>query len=65
MTDSPDWQGERGFITRDMIARHVGNLAEPIYYVAGPPAMVTAMQTTLRDAGIKGEAVRAEMFSGY
>lgn len=65
MTDAADWQGERGFITRDMLARHVGNLAAPIYYVAGPPTMVAAMQAILKEAGVRDDAVRAEAFTGY
>jgi ferredoxin-NADP reductase len=60
-----DWSGERGRITREMIVEHVGDVAAPVYYVAGPPAMVSAMETLLRDAGVKGEDVRSEMFTGY
>jgi ferredoxin-NADP reductase len=60
-----DWRGERGQITREMIVKHVGDIAAPVYYVAGPPAMVSAMEELLRDAGVKSEDVRAEMFSGY
>jgi ferredoxin-NADP reductase len=69
MTDrdgsNSDWNGERGYITREMIAKHVGDVTAPVYYVAGPPAMVSAMETLLRDAGIKTGNVRAEAFSGY
>lgn len=60
-----DWGGERGYITREMIAKHVGDVTAPIYYVAGPPPMVSAMETLLRNAGVKNENVRAEAFSGY
>jgi ferredoxin-NADP reductase len=60
-----DWNGERGYITQEMILKHVGDVAAPIYYIAGPPAMVSAMETLLRDAGVKNGDVRAEMFSGY
>jgi Na+-transporting NADH:ubiquinone oxidoreductase subunit NqrF len=48
-----------------MIVKHVGDVAAPAYYVAGPPAMVSAMEKLLRDAGVKSEDVRAEAFSGY
>lgn len=60
-----DWRGERGRITREMIVKHVGDVATPVYYVAGPPAMVSAMETLLRGAGVKGEDVHAEVFTGY
>jgi ferredoxin-NADP reductase len=52
-------------ITREMIAKYVGDLSAPVYYVAGPPAIVSAMETLLRGAGVEGEDVRAEAFSGY
>jgi NAD(P)H-flavin reductase len=60
-----DWRGERGYITQEMIARHVGNIEAPVFYVAGPPAMVSAMETLLKEAGIKSRDVRAEAFTGY
>ncbi|WP_341769873.1 FAD-binding oxidoreductase [Agrobacterium pusense] len=65
MTDAVNWQGERGFITRDMIERHVGDIAKPVFYLAGPPTMVAAMQAMLKDAGVKMENIRAEDFAGY
>lgn len=65
MTDAADWEGERGFITREMIERHVGDIARPVFYLAGPPAMVAAMQAMLREAGVGTENIRAEEFAGY
>ena len=65
MTEAPDWQGEQGFITRDMIERHAGDIARPIFYIAGPPAMVAAMERLLREAGVSVENTRAEEFGGY
>ncbi len=65
MTDAADWQGERGYIARDMIERHVGDVSRPVFYLAGPPVMVAAMETMLKQAGVKPESIRAEMFAGY
>lgn len=65
MTDAGDWRGERGFITREMIERHVGDIASPVFYLAGPPAMVAAMATLLKNAGVRPENIRAEEFTGY
>lgn len=56
---------EHGYITAEMIARHVGDLAAPIFYVAGPPAMVSAMEEVLKNAGVNQGNVRAEKFAGY
>jgi Na+-transporting NADH:ubiquinone oxidoreductase subunit NqrF len=33
--------------------------------MAGPPAMVGAMQNLLAEAGVKGENIRSDEFFGY
>jgi ferredoxin-NADP reductase len=60
-----DWKGETGFINGDMLARHLPSLQGPIYYLAGPPAMVAAMRRMLTDAGVDEDEIRTEEFSGY
>ncbi|MEO5757040.1 MAG: FAD-dependent oxidoreductase [Mesorhizobium sp.] len=60
-----DWRGERGYITREVISKYVGDIAAPVYYVAGPPAMVSAMETLLEEARVKAKDVKAETFLGY
>ena len=60
-----DWQGERGFINREMLLRHMDGLQGPIYYVAGPPAMVAAMREMLTNAGVEEDDIRTEEFGGY
>lgn len=61
----PDGAAERGHIDAEMLAKHVGDLAVPIFYVAGPAAMVAAMEGMLASAGVSRENVRAEKFTGY
>jgi ferredoxin-NADP reductase len=59
------WQGETGFINQGMLERHLPSLHGPIYYLAGPPAMVAAMRGMLTEAGIDEDDIRTEEFSGY
>jgi ferredoxin-NADP reductase len=59
------WNGETGHFDKAMLARFVPDLAAPIYYIAGPPAMVAAMKHTLVGAGVDEDDVRAEDFAGY
>jgi ferredoxin-NADP reductase len=59
------WDGKTGYITKDMLAKNVGDLMLPIYYVAGPASMVTAMRKTLNEAGVDDDNIRTEEFSGY
>lgn len=54
-----------GFVDAAMIRRAMEGLPSPIFYVAGPPAMVEAMKATLEKAGIEDTDVRVEEFFGY
>jgi ferredoxin-NADP reductase len=59
------WAGETGLIDKDMLARHLADLAAPAYYIAGPPAMVETMQEMLTAAGVTAEDIRTDEFYGY
>ena len=59
------WDGETGLVDAHLLQRFVGDLAAPIYYVVGPPAMVGAMQETLKQGGIAAGSIRTEEFYGY
>jgi ferredoxin-NADP reductase len=59
------WQGETAWINEALIRKAVSNLAAPIYYVAGPPAMVVAVRQMLTAGGVGDEHVRSEEFFGY
>jgi len=60
-----EWRGETGYVDADKLQRLVGDIAAPLYYLVGPPAMVAAMQQTLVAAGIAADQVRSEEFYGY
>lgn len=60
-----EWKGETGFIDKAMLAKHLPALEGPIYYIAGPPAMVAAMRRMLTEAGVDEDDIRTEEFSGY
>jgi ferredoxin-NADP reductase len=59
------WQGETSFINKDMLLRHLHALQGPIYYLAGPPAMVASMRKMAIEAGVDEDDIRTEEFSGY
>jgi len=59
------WNGERGFIDAPMLKLHLPELNGPIYYIAGPPAMVAAVRDMLAKAGVDEDDIRAEDFAGY
>jgi ferredoxin-NADP reductase len=59
------WNGATGYINHEMLARSVSSLAQAVYYIAGPPALVTAMKNMLGKAGVDEEEINSEDFSGY
>lgn len=62
---SDSWKGETSRISKETLIQHLGDLNGPIYYLAGPPAMVGAMQQMLNSAGVNDDDIRPEEFAGY
>jgi ferredoxin-NADP reductase len=59
------WNGTQGYINKEMLVTAVRDLAGPIYYVAGPPALVAGMRKMLQEAGVDDDDICSEDFSGY
>ncbi|MEZ4103750.1 MAG: FAD-dependent oxidoreductase [Candidatus Paceibacterota bacterium] len=68
MTDvreDDDWLGETGYIDWSMVKKYVLDTGKAIYYMAGPPTMVSAMRKMLEEASVDEDSIRFEEFSGY
>jgi ferredoxin-NADP reductase len=69
MTQMPqsqkEWKGAMGLINQEMVSRHLTNLQGPIYYIAGPPAMVAGLRKMLVSANVDEDDIRTEDFAGY
>lgn len=69
MTDmeksAQQWSGERGYIDAPMLAKYVSQADMPIYYLAGPLAMVAALRAMLNGSGVSNDDIRTEEFVGY
>jgi Na+-transporting NADH:ubiquinone oxidoreductase subunit NqrF len=48
-----------------MLSKHLNDLRAPIYYMAGPPAMVSGMRKMLVEFGVDEYDIRSEEFAGY
>jgi ferredoxin-NADP reductase len=59
------WPYEKGHINHEMLKRHLVGLKGPVYYIAGPSAMVTAMTTLLNSAGASEDDMKTEEFGDY
>jgi ferredoxin-NADP reductase len=66
MTDDRAWEGETRRIDAELLRDHLDSELDSFtYLIAGPPAMVEAMEKSLRDAAVPEEQIRPERFSGY
>jgi ferredoxin-NADP reductase len=59
------WNGETGWINQEMLSKYLNDLRGPIYYVAGPPAMIGGMRKLLVASGFDEDDIRTEEFAGY
>jgi ferredoxin-NADP reductase len=59
------WDGETGYINREMLARHIAGINAPVYYIAGPPGMVSGLRAMLNQMDVDDDDIRSEDFAGY
>lgn len=59
------WEGETGYINAGMLAKHIGSIAGPAYYIAGPPPMIESMRQMLIEHGVERNDINADAFDGY
>lgn len=58
------WTGERGFISPEVLARHLGaDRRDREYLLCGPPPMMAAVERTLLDLGVPHARIHAEKFN--
>lgn len=59
------WKGETGKLSIETLRQHLPDLNGPIFYIAGPPAMVSGMRRVFVNAGGNEDDLRTEDFAGY
>lgn len=59
------WDGERRHVNADFLREYVEDFTTPIFYLAGPPALVEAVTNATIEAGADPERVHSEEFWGY
>jgi glycine betaine catabolism B len=60
-----DWRGPVGRINERFIREHTPLTREPLFYVSGPKALVTAMTETLQASGVVAGRIKQDFFPGY
>lgn len=59
------WSGETGRISEELIKKHIKDPLEALYYIVGPPAMVSAMEELVGKMGVPTQRILIENFTGY
>jgi predicted ferric reductase len=64
LTDPPHgWQGEKGFITADVMERYLGSDRRDLHYsICGPIPMITAVENDLKKLGIPLDKIHTENY---
>lgn len=62
---SPQWRGNTGIITAELVKKEVPDYKENMFYTCGPPGMVTAMEKLVENIGVPKEKIKKELFAGY
>jgi predicted ferric reductase len=60
-----DWDGETGYLTKDMIVRHIPAGRSPAlqWFLCGPPPMLAAAQDQLHELGVPSGRIQVEIFN--
>jgi ferredoxin-NADP reductase len=59
------WTGYKGYINSEMIRKEIPDYLERVFYTCGPPAMVGAMESLLKELGLPKKQTKKEIFFGY
>ncbi len=59
------WDGERSRVDTALLARLTEGFPQALYFIAGPPEMVDAIQQAAQRLGVADDAIRSEEFFGY
>jgi len=65
LTGDPNWPGEKRRIDIDFIKEYLLDYKFLLYYISGPPEMVSAIKKVLTNAGIGKRNIKTENFLGY
>ncbi|MCQ1534736.1 FAD-dependent oxidoreductase [Methanosarcina sp. KYL-1] len=60
-----EWKGVTGRINAEMVKKYMPDYIERTFYTCGPPKMVEAMVSLMRELGVPEEQIKQENFYGY
>lgn len=61
----PSLAGQKGRLNEELLRRWVPNLDRRLFWISGPPQMVMAYKTSIKQTGVSDESIRTDNFTGY
>lgn len=65
VTKDESWQGEKRHVDGTLLKDYLDDINNCLYYISGPPKIVTTVADSLKQAGISQENIKTDSFSGY
>ncbi len=65
MTEDQNWHSEKRRVDANFIKEYIQDLSNKVFYAAGPPAMVAAIESELGKLNIPKQNIKVEDFTGY
>lgn len=59
------WRGKTGQINKEMVSEAIKDYKERLFYVSGPPKMVTGLKEQLLALGLPEDQIKTDSFTGY
>jgi ferredoxin-NADP reductase len=59
------WTGERGKLDEQMLRKYVTDFDQSVFWISGPPPMVSAYRSLIEQIGVPDDAIRTDSFIGY
>jgi predicted ferric reductase len=63
MSSQGDWPGEKGYVTTDLLRRHLDGVENAQVYLCGPPIMMRNVIVSLRELGVPKQRIHYERFA--
>jgi ferredoxin-NADP reductase len=60
--NDPQWRGYSRRIDRDMLVEFVGDFAQPLFYLCGPPEFCNCVAHELADLGVQRDRIKTEKY---
>ncbi len=61
LSDDPEWEGEKGFVTKEIIEKYSGE--DPTYMFCGPLPMYNLIAKTIKEMGVREKRFRHDVMN--